>query len=108
MAHPGTERFLEEITHPELIDQAETAAAVKTFVPALSKITQQVARLEGLLHESELEEEDAALLGKYEELFQQLGAMRRLAGEIEQRLRRLVLAYRDFDTISKEMKERVK
>jgi hypothetical protein len=85
------------------VTPSSPAKAVKAFLPAIEKATEEAASLQRSLQEAEIAEPNPAKRAHYEEAFQKIGAIRRIAGELTVLTRTLVQAYRELQDVHERM-----
>ena len=98
MAQP-TQDFINEIASPSHASHAQRLTMLRALSNQLRQNKQQIARLHGLLQDAELTEGDENLRGRFESLFQTLGAMNRQLGNVADEARRLHAASRELENL---------
>src|SRR5690242_20465499 len=92
---PETQALLDELKAPSIITAAQINAGVKNFAPGIGKVISEAGVLARLAQDSEIAEPDDGLRALYGELFQKIGAMRRIGGEMERDTRDIVACMRE-------------
>lgn len=102
MPRKETQDFLKEMKGPTRASFGEARVALQGFAPNLGRLDEEFALKRKLMHDSEYVEPSSFVV-KYEEYDDRVKTIRRLVGEVQDRLRQLNKALRDTEALEAEI-----